>query len=67
MQGSNPIYNLLPDILSNLSAQADLAPADFQVREAPRLSSGKCMCRILLLLGTLACQKLSCHQGRCGL
>ena len=30
-QGSNPIYNLLPDILSGLSTQADLAPADFQV------------------------------------
>ena len=32
LQGGNPIYNLLPDILSGLSAQADLAPADFQAR-----------------------------------
>ena len=33
LQGGNPIYNLLPDILSGLSAQADLAPADFQARK----------------------------------
>jgi condensin complex subunit 1 len=30
VQGSNPIYNLLPDILSQLSAEADLPAADFQ-------------------------------------
>ena len=35
MQGSNPIYNLLPDILSGLSAQADLAQSDFQVLWQP--------------------------------
>lgn len=31
MQGSNPIYNLLPDILSSLSAEPDLPSTDFQV------------------------------------
>ncbi len=30
-QNVNPIYNLLPDILSSLSADADLPPEQFQV------------------------------------
>ena len=30
LQGSNPIYNLLPDILSSLSAEPDVAAGDFQ-------------------------------------
>ncbi|KAK9792029.1 hypothetical protein WJX73_005287 [Symbiochloris irregularis] len=29
-KGSNPIYNLLPDILSSLSAEAGLTPTNFQ-------------------------------------
>ena len=29
-QGSNPVYNLLPDILSSLSAEPGLASGDFQ-------------------------------------
>ena len=30
LQNANPIYNLLPDILSSLSTDADLPPAEFQ-------------------------------------
>ena len=30
LQGTNPIYNLLPDMLSSLAAEPSLAPADFQ-------------------------------------
>ncbi|KAK9839654.1 hypothetical protein WJX81_003584 [Elliptochloris bilobata] len=29
-KGTNPIYNLLPDMLSSLAAEPSLAPADFQ-------------------------------------
>lgn len=29
-QGTNPIYNLLPDMLSSLAAEPGLAPAAFQ-------------------------------------
>ena len=31
VQGTNPIYNLLPDILSSLSAEPGLPSAHFQV------------------------------------
>lgn len=31
MQGTNPIYNLLPDIFSSLSAEANLPSGHFQV------------------------------------
>ena len=34
-QNVNPIYNLLPDILSSLSAEADLPPEQFQVPPLP--------------------------------
>lgn len=30
VKGTSPIYNLLPDILSNLSADSRLGKADFQ-------------------------------------
>lgn len=30
LQGTNPIYNLLPDMLSSLAAEPTLAAADFQ-------------------------------------
>lgn len=35
MQGTNPIYNLLPDIFSSLSAETDLPSAHFQVPALP--------------------------------
>jgi hypothetical protein len=33
-QNVNPIYNLLPDILSSLGAEADLPAEQFQVSRA---------------------------------
>ncbi len=36
VQGTNPIYNLLPDILSSLSAEPGLPSAHFQVPITPR-------------------------------
>lgn len=41
-QGTNPIYNLLPDIFSSLSAEPDLPSAHFQV--ALPLRTSVCHC-----------------------
>ena len=35
LQGTNPIYNLLPDIFSSLSAETQLPSAQFQVTQEP--------------------------------
>ena len=35
LQGTNPIYNLLPDIFSSLSAETQLPSAHFQVSQKP--------------------------------
>ena len=35
LQGTNPIYNLLPDIFSSLSAETQLPSAHFQVTQHP--------------------------------
>ena len=35
LQGTNPIYNLLPDIFSSLSAETRVPSAHFQVTQKP--------------------------------
>ena len=50
LQGTNPIYNLLPDIFSSLSAETQLPSAQFQVSQRPCNPQSKPACSSKLML-----------------
>lgn len=52
VKGTSPIYNLLPDILSNLSADSRLGKADFQsIMQAVRIPAGEACKRVCVCVG----------------